>query len=79
MHDTLRLADPLQVDSLELARTFTGIHMGSAKYFHPSESSAIALPLTNGLAQELTRARTCEVRFAIHCASQVGDGRGMTR
>lgn len=70
VHDTLRLSAPLQVDSLELARAFTGIHMGSAKYFHPSDATAIAMPLTTGLAEQLTRTRTCELHFTVTCASQ---------
>ncbi len=65
VHDTLRLGAPLVMDKLELVRAFTGIHMGSAKYFHPSEMLAIDMPSTAGLAERLTRERSCELRFAV--------------
>jgi hypothetical protein len=65
VHDTLRLSAALTIDSLDLVRAFTGIHMGSAKYFHPSEMMAIDMPSTAGLAESLTRSRSCELRFAV--------------
>ncbi len=65
VHDTLRLSASLVIDRLELVRAFTGIHMGSAKYFHPSEMMAIAMPSTAGLGDRLTRERSCELRFAV--------------
>lgn len=68
VHDTLRLGAPLKIDSLELVRAFTGIHMGSAKYFHPSEMLAIAMPSTAGLGERLTRHQSCELRFVIEFA-----------
>lgn len=65
VHDTLRCAQPLTVDSLGLQRSFTAIHMGSAKYFHPSEGAAIAMPPSEDLAARLSRDGKCELRFAI--------------
>jgi len=35
--DSLKNVGGLPIESLELARSFTGIHMGSAKYFHAAE------------------------------------------
>ena len=65
VRDTLRLSAPLTIERLDLVRAFTGIHMGSAKYFHPSEMMAIEMPGTAGLAERLTRERSCELRFAV--------------
>ncbi len=65
VHDTLRLSAPLVIDRLELVRAFTGIHMGSAKYFHPSEMLTIDMPATAGLGERLTREHSCELRFAV--------------
>lgn len=65
VHDTLRLSAPWTIERLDLARSFTGIHMGSAKYFHPSEMLTLDVPSTGGLSERLTRERSCEVRFAI--------------
>jgi hypothetical protein len=65
VRDTLRLSAPLTIDRLDLVRAFTGIHMGSAKYFHPSEMTAIEMPRTAGLAERLTRDRSCELKFAV--------------
>ncbi|HJU74391.1 MAG TPA: hypothetical protein VJ717_11650 [Gemmatimonadaceae bacterium] len=65
VHDALRLTEPLRIDMLELARSFTGIHMGSAKYFHPSDALSLVAPSTAGLAQRLTREQQCELRYTI--------------
>jgi hypothetical protein len=65
VHDRLRLTGELNVDALELTRSFTGIHMGSAKYFHPSEATSLPMPDTSGLADTLNRERQCELRYAI--------------
>jgi hypothetical protein len=35
--DVVQRTGPMVVDDMRWARTLTGIHMGSAKYFHPSE------------------------------------------
>lgn len=66
IHDTIRLKSPLAVDALSLARGFTGIHMGSAKYFHASQTARIETPSTAGLAERLTRERACELRFSVN-------------
>jgi hypothetical protein len=65
VHDTLRLTGDLRIDTLELTRSFTSIHMGSAKYFHPSEAIDLPLPRTTGLAARLMRERQCELQYAI--------------
>jgi hypothetical protein len=75
IHDTLRLTAPLTVDRLELARSFTGIHMGSAKYFHPSEMLPFDTPPTSGLGERLTRERSCELRFSV----ALGGGSGSAK
>lgn len=65
VHDTLRLTGDLRIDTVELTRSFTGIHMGSAKYFHPSEAVDLPMPRTAGLAARLMRERQCELRYSI--------------
>ena len=69
---TMRNTEIRQIGITKL-RAFTGIHMGSAKYFHPSEMMAIEMPATAGLAERLTRERSCELRFCI--VFDAGDAR----
>jgi hypothetical protein len=70
VHDTIHLTGNAHVESIELARSFTGIHMGSSKYFHPSEGEPLALPATQELAAQLNRGRVGEVQFTIAAAVQ---------
>ncbi len=54
-----------RVTSVELAREFTGIHMGSAKTFHPSALRGGTVVETDGLAEQLTSHGHHEVLFQI--------------
>jgi hypothetical protein len=56
-HDELTLVRPVRVDEVALPREFTGIHMGSAKYFHPSQLESLPSPPVEGMAQALGRGR----------------------
>lgn len=61
LQDAVRIDDYLEnigslpLHSLELARSFTGIHMGSAKYFHPAETLPTVAFDSSGLLDELTK------------------------
>lgn len=63
--DRIEAERPLAVDRVSLVRSFTAIHMGSAKYFHPAEMEETPLPDTTNLAHELGagRAAICEFRL----------------
>jgi hypothetical protein len=62
----------MAVSALELARSFTAIHMGSARYYHPQELEVTPLPDTRTLFRDLAagRAATCEFRLRFYAASQ---------
>ena len=55
----------MEISTAGLARSFTAIHMGSTRYFHPSGLEETPLPDTRALAFELqTRhAAKCEFRL----------------
>jgi len=63
--DCVELTAELRVDQVALPRCFTAIHMGSAKYFHPSELEPTAAPPVGEMAEELNRSRRghCEFRL----------------
>ena len=81
--DALQAEQPAPVEEVALARSFTGIHMGSAKYFHPAELTETLLPDTRGLASELTSGReaVCEfsIRFFAGASPELVSGAGMHR
>jgi hypothetical protein len=63
--DRITLSRPVAIERLELARSFTAIHMGSAKYFHPSELVETPLPDTSTMAKALRAGRAAECRFRL--------------
>lgn len=63
--DRITLSRPVAIERLELARSFTAIHMGSAKYFHPSELVDTPLPDTSTMAKALRAGRTAECRYRL--------------
>jgi hypothetical protein len=65
--DLLEAKTGTRVDAVGLLRTFTAGHMGSARYFHPSELTPGAGPDTSHLAAELTRNGTARVEHSIDC------------
>jgi hypothetical protein len=72
--DDLTLAGRARVDAVDLARSFTPIHMGSAKYFHFSELESTPLLPVEDAAVRLNHngAVTCE--FDIHFPAPTQDG-----
>lgn len=64
-HDLLEATAPAEVEAVELPRRFAGIHMGSAKYFHPAELEAIQQAPVADLARVLHGQRRAENRFRI--------------
>lgn len=63
--DTLYLARPVNVEELALPRALTAIHMGSAKYFHRSELTAMPAVPTGGMAGELNRSGRASCSFTL--------------
>jgi hypothetical protein len=63
--DTLEAARPMQVTEVTLPRALTGIHMGSAKYFHPSELVETPQAQVGHLARDLNRTGRAECRFTL--------------
>jgi hypothetical protein len=53
--DELETTSPEQVTAVELPRSFSAIHMGSAKYFHASELASVREADASGLAETLRR------------------------
>jgi hypothetical protein len=70
--DRIEMERPVPVAAAELVRSFTAIHMGSARYFHPAELDESPLPGTSGLARELeTRgSATCIFRLRFSAAAK---------
>ncbi len=72
--DELRLLRKERIDAVALMRAHTGIHMGSAKYYHQSDEQAAVDGDWNGVAAELTatgRAKF-EIRIDLGAAKSVG-------
>lgn len=63
--DTLDLSQPVKVEEVALPRSFTGIHMGSAKYFHRNELVTIAAPPVGEMAAQLNRHRQARMEFRV--------------
>ncbi|MDX1577928.1 MAG: hypothetical protein R3266_05565 [Gemmatimonadota bacterium] len=63
--DRLELRGTVPVDEISLPGSLTAIHMGSAKYFHPSELAETPRPPLDGLAGALRRDRTVEIAFTL--------------
>jgi hypothetical protein len=64
--DRLERKESLQVDSVELVRALTGIHMGSAKYFSSSELQEFSLASTANMAPGLNAGGIAEIEFVLH-------------
>jgi hypothetical protein len=65
VQDRLTTTRGTRVDRLDLARNFSAIHMGSAKYFHASALEDVPLPPLGDAADRLTREGEALVSFAI--------------
>jgi hypothetical protein len=63
--DRLILTTSVAIDSVRIARRFTPIHMGSAKYFHTSDLKSLKLPETNSMATDLNRDRGTRRDFVV--------------
>jgi hypothetical protein len=63
--DRLTIDGPAPVKSLTLARSFTPIHMGSAKYFHASELEDVTLPRLDGTVERLNQSRELTHEFTL--------------
>lgn len=63
--DRLTRETDVQVDGVDLPRSFTAIHMGSAKYFHSSELVSFPQADASGMAEELNRTGEAKLEFSI--------------
>lgn len=70
--DHIEIERPAAVNSVELVRSFTSIHMGSARYFHPADLVETPLPDTRSLAHDLAagRAANCTFRLRFSATSK---------
>jgi hypothetical protein len=63
--DRIELTRPVAVDRVGLPRSLTGVHMGSARYFHAAElESTPRVPVEN-LAAELNARGHAELQFVV--------------
>lgn len=63
--DRLATRGSVGVDEVSLPRSFTAIHMGSAKYFHPSELDDTPQAPVDGMAETLRRDGKAERTFSL--------------
>ena len=70
--DRIEMERPMAVGAVEIARSFTAIHMGSSRYYHPAELEETPLPDVRGLARELEarRSASCEFRLRFTAAAK---------
>ena len=77
VRDRIEGAGARQLEHIELARAATPLHMGSARYFHPSELSSCSVtpPAAAGtLLEDLARAGSAERSFRISFPREPGPG-----
>jgi hypothetical protein len=65
VQDRLTSIRGTRVDRLDLARSFSAIHMGSAKYFHASALEDVLQPPLANAADRLSRHGEADVSFAV--------------
>lgn len=64
--DVLEATEAIHVDDVDLPRRFLAIHMGSAKYFHPSELEHTPLPASvREMARELNGNHIAKRKFTL--------------
>lgn len=63
--DELEATKAIHVDDVDLPRRFLAIHMGSAKYFHPSELEHTPLPSVGKMARELNVNQIAKRKFTL--------------
>lgn len=64
-HDCLTFTGRARVESITLARSFTSIHMGSARYFHSSELEKIEAPPLDGMVSRLNQTGEAAADFTL--------------
>ncbi len=70
--DQIDLTKPIRIRNLALPRSFLSIHMGSAKYFHPSELVAVPEAPLHGMAGELNKKRMARCEFTLRFSDAGG-------
>ena len=69
--DRIELERPMAIGAVEIARSFTAIHMGSSRYYHPAELEETPLPDVRGLAGELETRRSANCEFRLRFTAAV--------
>jgi len=70
--DQIELTAPMQVSEIALSRSFLPIHMGSAKYFHPSELIPLPEAPVKGMVRELNEKRRARCEFTVRFSDTGG-------
>ena len=68
--DRLELSGTIRVEEVCLPRSFTAVHMGSAKYFHPSELTDVLQVPVSGMAGELNQSRESSREFTMRLCTE---------
>ncbi len=74
VEDRIEKMSAVTVQEISLPRSFTAIHMGSAKYFHSSELQSLPLPEVAGMAARLNRSGAAQRSWSLQW-----DARGACR
>lgn len=72
IRDRLELMRKITVDDVSLTRAFTAFHMGSSRYFHPSDLVPVQLPDVGDVAERLNRTGRAEVSFEVRVVASRG-------
>jgi hypothetical protein len=64
--DRLEMTHPMHVEEVELPRSFMATHMGSAKYFHPSQLDVTPQVHGIGMASDLNSGGVANCEFTLH-------------
>ncbi len=75
--DSIKLTGPIKVDEVLRPRSLTGIHMGSAKYFHGSDLLTLPQAAVSEMAAQLNRSGEASCAFTLRFPAD-GEGRATT-
>ncbi len=75
--DSIKLTRPIKVDEVLRPRSLTGIHMGSARYFHGSDLLALPEAVVSDMAAQLNRSGEVFCSLTVRFPAD-GDGRAVT-
>jgi hypothetical protein len=70
--DQIELTRPARVEQATLPRSFLAVHMGSAKYFHPSELISTPEVPAEGMVAELNKRGVARCEFTLRFSGEAG-------